>query len=160
MQKETGIFLAASAILLVLLSGCSSPGRNAIRNTIVGGPCSYKSYDGECKIISISQTTESKGQASIGGGAGYAGFDVEFQFTSKIALESKLQYYEESLGRNYSLMLSPSWYPGPKFIEKYGIKERSVFGCQVKLEINGTCTPVYFEFDKINTSDLFEAYTK
>ena len=43
-------------------------------------------------------------------------------------------------GKQYTLKLTNSWYPGPKFIEKYGIQEGKVFDCHVKVITKGTCT--------------------
>jgi len=108
---------------------------------IVGGACSYYVVDGSCKIVSITKTPESKQQKSE---TGYEGFDVKFTFAS------------EPSGTLYTLRLTNSWYPGPLYLAKYNIKENNIFDCQQLLISKGTCSPVVFEFSKIDLSDYFE----
>ena len=48
---------------------------------MVGGPCTYKSYRGMCKIVSVEQTDGSKRQALMNGGPGYEGYEIKFIFT-------------------------------------------------------------------------------
>ncbi len=51
---------------------------------------------------------------------------------------------------------NPPSYPGPQFLEKYGIGVGKVFDCYLKVIIKGTCTPMLFEFPSIRLDDYFE----
>jgi len=53
-------------------------------------------------------------------------------------------------------MLKNSGYPGPKFLEKYGIEAGKSFECHLKVIVKGTCTPILFEFPTIDLRDYFE----
>ena len=60
-------------------------------------------------------------------------------------------------GKEFLLTLANSWYPGPKFLRKYGIEVDRSFDCYLKVITKGTCTPILFDFPAINLSDYFES---
>jgi hypothetical protein len=125
--------------------------RNPSMN-IVGGSCDYSQFNGLCKIISITKTKDSIAQKEVMGGPKYEGFDIKF----KIVSSNLSSNYSVFLNKEYLLNLSNSWYPGQKYLEKYKIKEGSQFNCQIKVITNGTCSPIIFDFENINTNDYFE----
>lgn len=125
----------------------------------LGGPCSYDKYQGSCKIISIIKTDASRHQIEVGGGPGYEGFEIKFKYIPKDKLnmsESTKWAEDQILDKEHLLLLINSWYPGPKFLEKYKIKENTTFDCKAEVITEGTCSPVGFEFNDINVSDYFE----
>lgn len=147
--------IVLSAIIVMLfLSGCitKSPDYTA------GGQCSYEKFRGIGRIISIHQTELSKQQA---GSSGYEGFEVKFRFTpvepsniENVKWVKNIQ--EDILDREYTLLLTNSWYPGQKYLEKYGIVENATFDGELRLITQGTCSPIEFSFDAIDTTDYFE----
>ena len=64
------------------------------------------------------------------------------------------------LKKEHLLQLRNSWYPGEKFIEKYGIEVGKTFKCTLCVIKSGTSTPIIFEFDDIDTTDYFETQKK
>lgn len=121
---------------------------------IVGGNCSYDKFAGTCKIISISKTAESIQQISS---AGYQGFDVKFRFTPNQTLNLDPSRVQSILNTSWDLRLMNSWYPGPGFLAKYGIRTNAIFTCKLDIETQGSCTPTMIEFDTINVTDYFES---
>ena len=78
---------------------------------------------------------------------------LKFSFFSEKEIK---EAHGQVKGREYILMLTNSWYPGPKFLEKYRIKVGKSFECYLKVIIRGTCTLVLFYFPTIDLSDYFE----
>ena len=50
-----------------------------------------------------------------------------------------------------------SWYPGPRFLERYGIAAGKSFACTLNVISQGTCTPTVFDFQGIDRADYFES---
>ena len=50
-----------------------------------------------------------------------------------------------------------SWYPGPRFLERYGIAAGKSFACTLNVISQGTCTPAVFDFQGIDRADYFES---
>lgn len=156
---------ANAATLNVNASGGadSTRAQDAINNEtastpmIVGGPCSYEKFRGTGRIISIQQTGESKQQAVY---SGYEGFEIKFKFMPAEPLNIEnvtwVNNIQDILDREYLLLLTNSWYPGQKYLEKYSITENATFGGELLLITKGTCSPIIFRFDTINTTDYFE----
>ena len=116
---------------------------------VVGGPCEYKGYKGKATIVSICK----KESPSDYNGPTYDSYEVKFCFHTEEKIKEAFAQVE---GREYILKLTNSWYPGPKFLDKYGIKEDKIFNCTLKVSTKGTCTPVVFDFPDIDLSDYFE----
>lgn len=159
-EEEVGTSGGESVEPAPLKSMEPAPLKSMEPEPFVGGPCSYNEFQGSCKIISIFKTEASMQQAGVVGGPGYEGFEVEFAFTPNKPLNLKNTGWanEENniLNQNYPLQLTNSWYPGPKYLEKYHIKKSAVFGCKLELRTKGTCSPKGFKFDDIKTGDYFE----
>ncbi len=115
-----------------------------------GGPCEYKTYKGVARIISIQKQEMSRGY----GGPSHEAYKVRFSFSTGLEI---MEPHGKVEGREYTLKLTNSWYPGPKFLEKYGIEEGKSYDCYLKVITAGTCTPVIFDFPSINLSDYFES---
>ena len=144
----SGVFLFCFALTTSLGNAFAlSPDR-------AGGPCTYESYPGQATITRIEKTEQSKDQAKTVGGPGYEGYEVLFSFmTNK---EIKQAWAKEALKKEHLLDLRNSWYPGEQFLKKYGLVKGKVLKCTLKAITSGTCTPVVFEFDEVNTIDYFE----
>lgn len=144
----------ASVTLLSLLFLFGSA---ALAQGLIGGGCSYDDYPGACEIVSILKTEDSIQQAEVEGGPGYEGYEVWFVFKPDEPMNLGADQEEEILDSQHLLQLCNSWYPGPEFLEKYGITEGAAFGCTLKLIATGTCSPIVFEFDDIDRCDYFES---
>jgi hypothetical protein len=109
----------------------------------VGGQCEYKEYEGRAEIISITRIARSIHDP-------HEREEVKFKF---IPYREIQESFVRTEGREFFLMLSNSSYPGPKFLEKYGIEVGKVFDCHLKVISQGTCTPTIFEFLSIRLDD-------
>ena len=143
-----------SMIVLSLLLLCGS---SALGQGLIGGGCSYDDYPGACEIVSILKTDESAHQAEVGGGPGYEGYEVSFVFSPDEPMNLTEDWENLVFGGAHLLQLCNSWYPGPRFLEKYNITEGAVFDCTLKLIAGGTCSPIIFEFEDIDRCDYFES---
>ena len=141
--------------IILTIADCSGPIRSmdlaAEKSAprVVGGPCEYKQYKGQATITSIRK----KELPENYGGPSYESYEVKFSFFSEKEIK---EAHGQVKGREYILMLTNSWYPGPKFLEKYRIKVGKSFECYLKVIIRGTCTLVLFYFPTIDLSDYFE----
>jgi len=117
---------------------------------IGGGPCEYDDYQGKATILTIRKKKMPKGY----GGPSHDSYDVKFNFSPSMKIK---QAHGKVEGKIYSLKLTNSWYPGPKFLLKYNIKEGKTFNCILKVITKGTCTPTLFDFPDVNLNDYFES---
>ena len=116
---------------------------------VVGGQCDYKKYEGQATIVSIDRKEPPDNYR----GPAYENYEVKFTFHADETIQEKHGRIE---GRKFLLLLKNSWYPGPKFLKKYGIEEGRSFDCYLKVIIRGTCTPIIFDFPTIDRGDYFE----
>ena len=123
-----------------------------------GGCCIYASYEGNAKIFRVSQTPTSLAQAKIMGGPGYEGYEVWFRFIPKSDVPD--DRIKQVISREHLFTLYNSWYAGPRYLEKYGIREGKIYPCTLNIIEEGTATPVIFEFETIDTRDYFETRSK
>ena len=49
-----------------------------------------------------------------------------------------------------------SWYPGPRYIEKYHLSQNHTMPAVLKVRTSGACTPMLFAFPGIDLADYFE----
>lgn len=121
--------------------------------------CTYDEYLGQCKICTIMQTNVSVHQEKVIGGPGYAGFEVGFEFRPVQPLPSEVfdRINKNVIGCTNVLELYNSWYPGPKFLQKYNITEGATFNCSLSLIRSGACTPEIIRFKDIDQRDYFES---
>ena len=151
-RLKQGILLFTIILTIADCSGLIRPVDLAAEKSaprVVGGPCEYKQYKGQATITSIRK----KELPENYGGPSYESYEVKFSFFSEKEIK---EAHGQVKGREYILMLTNSWYPGPKFLEKYRIKAGKSFECYLKVIIRGTCTPVLFDFPTIDLSDYFE----
>ncbi len=116
---------------------------------VMGGPCEYRKYKGKAKITSVHKREMPDDYGMLS----YETYEVRFSFHTNQKVEEAHGKVE---GKEYTLMLNNSWYPGPKFLQKYGIEVGKSFDCYLKVITKGTCTPILFEFSSIDLSDYFE----
>ncbi len=116
---------------------------------VLGGPCEYKRYKGQATIVSIrpKESPENYGRPAE------EGYEVKFSFSPE---EEITAAYGKVTGREYTMMLKNSSYPGPRFLERYDIKTGKSFDCYLQVIIRGTCTPVLFDFPTIDLGNYFE----
>ena len=119
------------------------------RKPLVGGPCEYKKYKGQARIVSIRKMELPDNY----GGPSYENYEVKFSFHTDEIVKERHGQVE---GKQYLLLLNNSFYPGPEFLKKYGIEKDKHFDCYLKVIIRGTCTPVLFDFPTIDLGDYFE----
>jgi hypothetical protein len=153
------VFLAVGAMPLCL-SWADAAGRTAnvglpVDGRQAGGPCEYAEYRGTATITSVGQTERSREQATNVGGAGYEGYEVWFRFSPEAELRE--EWARPAAEREHPFCLMNSWYPGPRYIEKYGIKKGRSYRCTLRVITRGTCTPTIFDFPEIRRDDYFES---
>lgn len=149
------MYLITSGLILLCFGLTASLGNAfAVPPDRVGGPCTYESYPGQATITGVEKTEQSKDQAKVTGGPGYEGYEVTFSFVTDKTI--KEPWGKEALKKEHLLQLKNSWYPGEQFVKKYGLEKGKTLKGTLKAITSGTCTPVLFEFDDVNTADYFE----
>ena len=133
---------------LMISSSCSAMG-NPTKKESLGGPCEYKAYAGQAKIVSINkiQVKEAANDSSK------ELYEVKFSFHPEQEIE---EAYGQVEGKNYTLLLNNSSYPSSRFLRRYGIELGENFDCYLKVITKGTCTPIIFDLPTINLSDYLE----
>ena len=121
----------------------------------VGGPCEYVDYAGTATITKMEISTASGQQALTTGGPGYPGCEIWFSF--KTSANVSPDWARKLLDREHLFRLANSWYPGEKYIDKYGIKVGNTYTCILKVITRGTCTPAMFKFPSCKDDDYFES---
>jgi hypothetical protein len=121
----------------------------------LGARCTYVEHPGTCTIVSIEKTQDSIAQASLDGGPGYEGLTVTFTYAGATANDDGL--VRQALEGKHELRLMNSWYPGPRFLERYGIATGKSFACTLNVISQGTCTPTVFDFQGVDRADYFES---
>lgn len=64
---------------------------------------------------------------------------------------------QQAIEGRHELRLMNSWYPGARFLERYGIAAGKSFECTLKVITQGTCTPTIIDFPHIDRTDYFES---
>jgi hypothetical protein len=80
---------------------------------------------------------------------------VEFTYAGAQAGDDAL--VRQALEGRHELRLMNSWYPGPRFLERYGIAAGKSFACTLSVIAQGTCTPTVINFPHIDRADYFES---
>lgn len=120
-----------------------------------GGPCDYTRHPGTATIVRVLQTAPARDQASAQGGAGYAGYEVWFTFSPRVELEGELA--RRAASGEHLFQLANSWYPGPRYLEKYHVAPGASFDCELLVISRGTCTPTLFDIPAMPKDDYFES---
>lgn len=142
-------FLLAATVAGFALAASSGAGPR------VGGPSAYDEFPGTAKIVKVAKTPDSIEQATIGGSAGYEGFEVRFVFTPDPGVTLP-ELGRAWAAREHLLQLVNSWYPGPQFLAKYGLKEGATFKATMSVIKSGVSTPVIVRLAGVDTTDYFE----
>lgn len=137
------------AVVAAIVSLAAPVGQAAAEERI-GGPCTYTSHPGHCTITSIAKSAASKHQASVSGGPGYEGFEVKFSFKGDGAASP-------AAPGPYPLIVGSGTYPGPRYLEKYGIAFGKSFACSLEVRTQGACPPRLVKFRNIDQYDHFES---
>jgi len=159
-KYKRSILAAVSALLLIIFFFCSclrsqtlSP--NDPNLTKLGGECIYKTYDGFAHITSIQQTAKSKQQAKLIDGPGYEGYEVYFVISLSEPISES--WAREVVAKEQLFTLINAWFPGERYLEKYGLEIGENLPIQINVIQKGTCTPLILDFKTVDRSDYFES---
>ncbi len=144
------VFPAAILWCMALAGGCACPKADAQPRgrAMVGGPCEYRAYPGEARIVSIKKGVPEAGAQPSGPST--KGYDVTFSFQTDRTIE---ETYVKVQGKPHRLLLTNGSRPSARFLETYGIEEGKTYPCRLQVITKGTCTPVLFDFPTIDLSD-------
>jgi hypothetical protein len=143
MIKEPMCFLIPGIILSVLwLFGLGS-GVAGEPEPLSGGPCTYKSYPGQARIVSIKEMVQPEGSS-------VKRYEIMFHFIPDGTIEES---FVQVKNKDFFLLLNNNSYPGESFIKKCEIQVNSVFDCIMKVIVRGTCTPIMFQFPTMSLED-------
>lgn len=135
-------FLATAAGLALCLGsvGCEPQ--------VVGGKCTYRDIPGTVVILSAEKTTDPQKNAD--------GIEVKYEFKPEKKLEEgpAANYLKQFPTETFELV--DSSLPGPKYVEKYGLKKDAKFAGVLKEITTGTCTPIILEIKGVDRTDYFE----
>ena len=123
-------------IPVVVLLSVSCVSASSSSKQMVGGPCTYKQYEGKAQIVSVSQKQDNP-----------ATFEIKFSFHPKKTIQEE---YARVTGKQWSLVMNDFSDPPEAFVKKYGIKPGKRFPCQMKVITKGTCSPVIFDFPTLD----------
>ena len=140
--------LLVAGILGILCYGCAPDPPNPPGPI---GKCGhYVDYQGVATIISVSKTPDSISRS----GPCYEGYEILYTLSDDIAAYcNKCGYYDNT----WTFLLTNSWSPGPKYIEKYALNVGAKFDCTLSVEDGcGPCTPCMVELVGVDPSDYFE----
>jgi len=124
----------------------------------MGGECVYNVYDGFANITRVEKTERSRQQAKVPGNPGYEGYEVSYVISLREPISES--WAKDVVKKEYVFTLKNSWYPGERYLEKYGLKVGEELPIQVRIIIMGTCTPVILELQTIDREDYFESEGK
>lgn len=153
-MRTSTLLVSAVTIAGLALAIAASAQPNAARGERVGGACRYVDHPGMCTIDGVERTADSIAQASVNGGPGYEGLCVTFSYAGVDVGDDPLA--RRALSERHELRLTNSWYPGPRFLARYGIAAGKSFACTLSVIAKGTCTPLTFEFLGVDRADYFE----
>lgn len=144
------IFPVAILWCIILVGGYASPKADAEPHGkgMVGGPCEYRTYAGEARIVSIKKAAS--GDGTHAQSASRNGYDVTFIFHTDRTIEEPYARVQE---KPRPLLLTNGSNPSARFLEAYGIEQGKTYPCRLQVIKKGTCTPVLFDFPTIDLSD-------
>jgi hypothetical protein len=150
-------FFTTILILMVLACSCSNGRAMSSKdsNRQFGGECVYNTYDGVAKITRVEKTEESRKQANTPGGPGYEGYEVSYVISLGEPISES--WAKDVATKQYPFTLKNSWYPGERYLEKYGLEVGAELPIHVQIITSGTCTPVILEFPTVDREDYFES---
>ncbi|MGQ9662617.1 MAG: hypothetical protein ACUVWX_09820 [Kiritimatiellia bacterium] len=125
---------------------------NPMAHRLVGGLSTYDRYPGVATITRVQKTDASRAQVAT---ARYEGFEVWFKFAP--AQPIRQEWAAKKSTEEHLFLLMNSWYPGQKYIEKYGIAVGKQYPCILCVLTSGTSSPFVFEFEGLDRCDFFES---
>lgn len=96
-----------------------------------GGPCAYKQYAGIALITSVNKRENSDS------------YEVKFEFYPAQEITESFAHVD---GREFLLFTKRHSFPQIKYLQENGVEVGKDFGCVLNAIIEGTCTPILFEF--------------
>ena len=78
-------------------------------------------------------------------------------FSYKTDARISQDWARKVVDREHLFRLANSWYPGERYIDKYGIKVGNIYPCTLRIITRGTCTPAIFKFPGDKDRDYFES---
>lgn len=120
----------------------------------IGGPCAYHDYPGTATITRVEKTDASREQGTASSGPGYEGYEVWFRFVTEQPVAE--EWAREGMAREHLFQLANSWYPGDRYLRRYGLAAGKSYRCVLKVIVSGTCTPTVFDFPELKRDDYFE----
>ncbi|HNZ65411.1 MAG TPA: hypothetical protein PKJ10_06200 [Smithella sp.] len=123
--------LILPVMLLFFLSACGM----ASSSQRIGGPCTYKQYQGEAEIVSVKLRQQTTGE-----------YEIRFAFHPQKKIQEVFARVE---GKQWLLVQEDSSFPKKDFLQQYDIKTGKRFPCYMNVITRGTCTPVLFDFPSI-----------
>lgn len=114
----------------------------------VGGECKYLDIPGTAVILSAEKTADPQKNAD--------GIEVRYEFVPEKKLEDgRAASYLKSFPEHTFELVDGSL-PGPKYVEKYGLKKGAKFPATLREITQGTCTPIILELKGVDRTDYFE----
>ncbi len=144
---------AAFAALLVLAPVADAQTADGNQQPL-GNGCAYVEIPGTATITGIEKTPESTGQATVNGGPGYEGLEIRYTFAPTEPVADP--QVEDWIKQPHVLQLANSWYPGPRYIEKYGLAAGKSMDAVLKVQTAGSCSPYTVDFPDLDLTDYFE----
>jgi hypothetical protein len=144
-RLKNGLYLLFVPVLVFFLPGLSFCGglpAERPSGNLVGGPCDYKGYHGQARILSIIPIRSA-------GETGTA-FEVRFSFQPANRVSEPFANPE---GRLFLLTMKNGTFPDQRFLEKYRLETGRILEGRLLVITRGTCTPTLFEFTGIDLGD-------
>jgi hypothetical protein len=105
---------------------------NIAGKMIVGGPCTYKQYDGHGHITAIKQKNPNMDS-----------YEVRFRFHPKDSITEPFARVE---GKEHLLHTRHHLSPRKTYLQKNGIEVGNDYNAILHVIVKGTCTPTIIEF--------------
>ena len=121
-------------VIMPGIGGCM-PSSGTQQESMVGGPCEYRSYPGKAEILSVAPIEAAGGR-----------YDVKFRFIPDGAVEEPLG--KTALQRTFALLPDRELPPDRTYMEKFDVRPGTRIGCTLKVITRGTCTPILFDFPR------------
>lgn len=114
----------------------------------VGGECTYREIRGTAVILAAERAADPAKNAD--------GIEVRYEFVPEKKLEDgpAADYLKQFPKHAFELV--DGSLPGPKYVEKYGLKQGAKFSATLREITQGTCTPILLELEGVDRTDYFE----
>ncbi len=117
--------------------------------------CSYSEFSATAEVIKIERTTQSIRQKN--GKPFYSGVEILFKLNTIDKIEDKEAL--KFISMEYIFKLNNGWYPGDRYISKYGIRVGKKYSGILFIKKSGVCDKnVMFKLVELNGGDYFESY--